>query len=135
MNKFRSAENNPMSLTFSWLCVFAGLILFVLTNWMDGHEVEQMTEGDAPYTPDAERLLWMRIAVRQSAALALMLMLDAMFVRLAEADPASPILTGRFFLGVAEAANLLRLPYYHRQLRQAAQRALVFQSWRSFRNR
>jgi hypothetical protein len=119
---------------FLWIGILAGIVLFVLTNWMDGSEVEQLTERMETYSSEAERHLWVRIAVRQCAALALTLMLDVMFARIAESEPLSPIQTGRFFLGMAEAANLLRVPYYHRQLRDVAQRAIVFQPWRSARN-
>lgn len=122
-----------MNLTGAWLCSFVGVSFFVLTAWLDGRDVEQFSDPENACTAEGERLLWARIITRQVAAFALMMMLDAVFVTIALAESAKLMDASRFFLGLAEGTNLLRLHYYHRLIRQAQQRARTLQALRGSR--
>lgn len=122
-----------MSLTAAWLCSFVGIILFVLTAWLDGRDAGQFSDPENIYTAEGERLLWARIITRQAAAFTLVMMLDAAFVTIALAESARLMEASRFFLGLAEGTNLLRLHYYHRLIRQAQQRARALQALRGSR--
>src|SRR5581483_1094083 len=117
-----------MNFAAAWLCLFVGIALFVLTAWFDDREVGQFTDPSFDYSAEAERSLWVRIIPRQAAAIALVIMLNVIFVRIAEEESAAALQTGRFFLALAESANLLRVHYYHGLVRQAARRAYALQA-------
>ncbi|MFN7947530.1 MAG: hypothetical protein U0Z53_19430 [Blastocatellia bacterium] len=122
-----------MNLPTVWLCSFVGIAFFVLTAWLDGQDVERFAGTENEYSVEGERLLWLRITIRQLAAFALVMMLDAVFVIIAEAEGTRLMEASRLFLGLAEGTNLLRLHYYYRLIRQAEQRARLSQAWRGSR--
>lgn len=122
-----------MNLTAAWWCIIGGIALFVLTAWLNGREVDLFADPASRYCPETEKLLWVRISIRQLAAFALVLLLDMLFSRIAQEESAVFLQAGRFFLAMAEAANLLRLPYYYSRVRQAERRADLLQAWRSER--
>lgn len=122
-----------MNLTTAWLCGFVGTLLFALTAWLDGRDVARFTDPRYRYSGEEERLLWLRVIARQIAAFSLMLMLDMIFARIAVAESARLLNASRFFLGLAEGANLLRLQYYYRLIREAEQRAVLLQALRGRR--
>lgn len=122
-----------MNLPTVWLCSFVGIAFFVLTAWLDGQDVERFAGTKNEYSVEGERLLWLRITIRQLAAFALVMMLDAVFVIIAEAEGTRLMEASRLFLGLAEGTNLLRLHYYYRLIRQAEQRARLSQAWRGSR--
>ncbi len=112
-----------MGLLWVWLLVFCGLALFILATFLDDREVKQFTDLTVSHPVTAARLLWLRIVTRQIAALALVLMLDAAIARINDSVSPWQQQLSRFFLGLAEAANLWQLPHYHRLIRQAVARA------------
>jgi hypothetical protein len=120
-----------MSLATAWLCVIIGIVLFVLTAWLDDREVELFVDPAGRSSSETEKLLWVRIVTRQLAAFMLVMMLDVLFNRIAQEESAVFPQAGRFFLAMAESANLLRLHYYHDRVRQAERRAVILQAWRS----
>jgi hypothetical protein len=124
-----------MSLTALWLCSFVGIIFFVLTAWLDGRDVEQFAAPENEYSAEGERQLWARVIARQIAAFTLVILLNETFAGIALMESARLMEASRFFLGLAEGTNLLRLHYYYRLVRQAEQRARVLQTLRGRRRK
>ena len=112
-----------MNRAWSWLVITFGIALFVVTAYLDDRDVKQFTDPASWQTAEAKRLLWIRIITRQAAAFVLVLMLDALSTTVSYSAPFWQQQASRFFLSMAEAANLWQIPRYYRLIKQAAARA------------
>ncbi|MFN0120633.1 MAG: hypothetical protein ACKV2V_09035 [Blastocatellia bacterium] len=123
------------NIVLMWGCMLIGGALFALTTWLDNLEIGRFTELAGKYSAEAEKMLWIRIITRQVAAMCLVLLVDLSMARMAEMEGVLILELGRFFLAMAEAANLLRLHYYYQLVRETARRAYAMEVLRGRRRR
>jgi hypothetical protein len=119
-----------MNPAWTWLLITLGLVLFISAAYLDDREVKQFTAPSARRTAEEARPLWIRIILRQVAAFMLVLLLDALSAEVNQSVPALQQQVSRFFLSMAEAANLWQMPRYYRLIKQAVARARALQAWR-----
>ena len=119
-----------MNPSLTWLLITLGLALFILSAYLDDRDIKSFTDPAAAQTPEAARLLWVRILTRQAAALMLVLMLDALATSVSHSVPVIQQLASRFFISLAAAANLWQLPRYYRLSKQAVARARALETLR-----